>query len=379
MTFLDKQGEMDCARQYGYYGKSGSGGVGRAPWNFSQEGESERFVAIILAVPKLGNLPILHAAEALSGAESLSKKGTGRCKEAPSMRWLPLVWLPTLAFTGCLSTALERHTRQQIETAADLRYKEVLSNLAMFDVNPWSLPAYTTIYAGTSKLSDMGTIGSTPVIGRELISGKSVTHFQGETLDIPVQRQIIQTWSLDPVTSPEKLQAIRACCWWVLFGPENIGKEDRQLLSKWQEGAHMQPGHYFAVEEDLTKIAPGWLHRGCLKDVPAHAAYKAHYHGRWVWVNADGVESLSKFCLVLQTISRAKTAEAYFPQPETRKITFTDTSHGGMKIQVTAYVDRQGRLVAGDGKYAEPVKNRLENVPSDANLRSQIGAAAATK
>jgi hypothetical protein len=295
------------------------------------------------------------------------------------MRLFPLALVP-LVVVGCTNLALERHTLRQIETVSDLRYKEALGNLALFSAEPWSLPAYTTIYAGTSRLSDTGTIGPSTVVGREVI-GKTtatMTKFQSGVVDAFGQRNVTQTWTLDPVTSPEKMRAIRACCLWVLYGKQSIPPADFPLLTKYQDG--MLPGHYFDVEEELANIPHGWLKQGCLTDLPKHAAYHAHYGVRCVWVCESGVDDLSKFCLVVQKIVRTATDDAYYPRPATRKITFNDmTERGDLKVSVTAYVDDQGRLVSGDGKRAVAVKRRLENLNADAALRSQISASSSTK
>lgn len=106
------------------------------------------------------------------------------------MRIGALIILLIVTGSGCTSLALKRQAINQIETSADLRYKEVLDNLALFSDNPNSLPAYTLILSGTTKVLDQGSIGSAANIGRETVgkAGATVTHFQSETLDIPGQR-----------------------------------------------------------------------------------------------------------------------------------------------------------------------------------------------
>jgi hypothetical protein len=302
-----------------------------------------------------------------------------------SVRLLPVLIIMAVSGGGCTNFALSLYTKQQIESTADTRYQEALNNLAVFSASPWSLPAYSSIYSGTTKIVDQDTMTSATNLGREAINkvGATVTHLQAETLDISVQRQVSQNWSLDPIASPEKLRAIRGCCCWVLYGPERVEIDDLRLLQKWNDGWNLDPneaflhrGHYFDLANDLAGLPPCWLGRGKVENVPCNAVYKAHYQGRWVWVTAENVAALSQFSLLLQKVARIKTDETYFPKPNTRTITFKDaTDRGGKTVTVTAYVDARNYLVSGEGAYAEPVKRRLENIGTDSNLRSQINAA----
>ncbi len=139
-----------------------------------------------------------------------------------------------LVATGCTSQSLQRNTVKQIETIADVRYEEALNNLAMLDVSPWSLPSYSSIFSGTTKVLDQSTISPTGNIGQDVLSMSpvklGVTHFQTGSLDVPSQRQVSDTWSLDPVTEPEKLRAMRGLCVWVLHGQQAVSPEDARLM-----------------------------------------------------------------------------------------------------------------------------------------------------
>ena len=213
--------------------------------------------------------------------------------------------------TGCTSLALKRQSVAQIESTTDLRYQEVLDNLALLKHSPYSLPAYSVILAGTTKVLDQGQLISATNIGREAVgkAGGTITHFQSETLDIPAQRAINENWTLDPVTSPEKLMAMRMACWWVLCGPQSVVENDKiHLGAKPTDDAALDDtskwGYYFDVAKDLEALPPNWLHCGQLCDVPHNAMYKARNHNDWVWVTADGLEGLTQFTLILQNLSR---------------------------------------------------------------------------
>ena len=294
--------------------------------------------------------------------------------------WRSFAWLLAVLSAGCTNLALEQHTVKQVETGADMRYRGAMENLAMFAANPWTLPAMNAIFNGSTKVSDQVQWTSSSVIGRQQVPGGTATYPQSETVNFPEQRQVYGMWTLDPVSSPEKLRAIRACCWRVLYGPDFGAPEDHELLKKYVPGK-MPPGHYFDVEADLKDIetnCSGWLCQGCVDQVPARACYKAQCHGRWVWVMPEGMAGLSKFTLIMAKLSRVLTDNYYYPTAQTRTLVFTDqTPRNGMSVNVTAYIDAKGRLTPGDGQYAEPIKHRMEITPQDPTLRAQVTAASA--
>src|ERR1700722_321278 len=74
---------------------------------------------------------------------------------------LASVW----ACAGCTSIALERHTLSQAASPTDIRYQEVMDNLAMVARDPYALPAYSSIFAGTAQIADTAQLVSTTTIG----------------------------------------------------------------------------------------------------------------------------------------------------------------------------------------------------------------------
>lgn len=344
-------------------------------------------------------------------------------------------WLPALAIlsAGCTTLALERHTLNQASSTTDIRYREVLNNLAAIAANPWILPSFSSIYAGTANISDQAQASSIGVIAREAIpAGGTFTTLDQETLDLQVQRTVTQNWTLDPSSAPETLTAMRCACWWALFGPQSLSPADLSLLDAYQPrftitarslsnlqsagvpvpvlnavaplqdkefqtvdilwnelqarsppGEKLQPnrllilsqvedrgeGYHFDVAKDLAKLPSGWLHIGRCKEVPKSACYQAHCCGTSVWVTAEGMSGLSILTLVLQYLARQDVNAAYQPPPLTMKVT---KSVGGDTVSI--YVDSRRRPVAGPNQYAYPVKQRLNNVGGDQYLRSQIAA-----
>jgi hypothetical protein len=88
----------------------------------------------------------------------------------------------------------------------------------------------------------------------------------------------------------------------------------------------------------------------------------------------DEVKSLTEFSLILQGIARVGIATTYFPQPTTYKVVFK-SKNGQKEYDATVYVDPHGLLVSGQNTAAIPLRARMDNVASDANLRSQIANA----
>lgn len=286
-------------------------------------------------------------------------------------RWT-LAVAATLACLGCTTMSLERNTLIQSGTASDLRYREVIENLAMIAHNPAILPSYSSIFTGTTKISDTEQLASTTV-WQHVLASTSVGNqsgFGSEQAAPQLNRSIIENWALDPIMVPEKLEAMRCACKWVLYGREEACRDCRGLLLSPQQDP--SPGRHFGVADRLAMLeekSPCWLHVGRLKDVPPRACYKAHCHGTWVWVMPDGMEGLTQFTLVLQDIARVDSnSESLFASSPA--IVF---ARGNQQVRVTALVDSKGNLLPDSHVY--PV--RLDNVGGDAHLRSLIAATSA--
>jgi len=73
-----------------------------------------------------------------------------------------------LVYCGCTMLSLERHTVAQNDSAMDMRYREVLENLALIARDPSALPSYASIFSRTIYVQDQGEFISTnifPFIG----------------------------------------------------------------------------------------------------------------------------------------------------------------------------------------------------------------------
>ena len=116
-----------------------------------------------------------------------------------------------LVCAGCTSLAVKRHALNQQATSTDIRYQEALDNLALVAHDPAALPAYSSIFTGLAQITDSGQLVSTTTLGPGVA---------GEVLTPQLSRIELGNWALDPINAPEKLEAIRGACQWVIYGAQ---------------------------------------------------------------------------------------------------------------------------------------------------------------
>jgi hypothetical protein len=145
---------------------------------------------------------------------------------------ISIIVLTLLIAPGCTSVALKRATLLQAYSSSDLRNNEVIENLAMLADQPYILPSYPSIYAGTSDVNDIVKATSTSVWARTALQKplRYTSLFSTETADFMGSRAVKSNWTLDPTVVPEKLRAMRAACQWIVLGPEHIGPDVQYLL-----------------------------------------------------------------------------------------------------------------------------------------------------
>ena len=269
--------------------------------------------------------------------------------------------------------ALRRETLTQVNSAVDLRYREVMDNLALVADDPSGLPFYASIFTGTSLVLDSGSFGETTIWQRF----KSADGFGSQAANIQASRQIGQNWTLDPMVDPERLEAVRYACWWVVYGLDRVDARGISLLAR-PDQVPCQSGRHFGVLDRMNRLPKDWLGRGGLADVPFGAAYKANHRGTWVWVMPNGIRGLADLSLVIQDIARVNINSQTLFNPGLIPAQWQFSVPGGSccgTAQVTVAVDCQGRL-APDTAFYRPRSDSLGNDPT---FRSQIVAAGATK
>ncbi len=190
-----------------------------------------------------------------------------------------------LGASGCTTAMLERYSLNQIASVSDMRYREVMKNLAVLAANPSILPSFAVIADGVAQLVDTGSADA------KTIWGHAFKGFISETLTGTVSRNPQPQWTLDPVADEPLIKAQWCALLWGIYGPPPPDSEWADVLRKYQ------------VDGELAKLQPGWLHVGCCKDVPKNACYQAHCHKTYVWVTPDGMAGLSRLTLVLLDIA----------------------------------------------------------------------------
>jgi hypothetical protein len=200
-----------------------------------------------------------------------------------------------MSCAGCTSVALRRHAVNQAATVSDLRYEEVVENLAILADQPGSLISFSIVAGGVAKLTDT-VQGQTTTVWDHAVHG-----FSKETLTGVAKRSPDLQWTLAPVASKPQLEAIRYACLWQLYGPPPDDSEAMSLLRAPMYGEYN--GYHVGAADQLRRIPPGWLHVGSKKDVPRCACYSAHSGHTYVWVTPDGMSSLSEFTLAILDIA----------------------------------------------------------------------------
>jgi hypothetical protein len=275
--------------------------------------------------------------------------------------------------------SLERHTVEQAASASDLRYREVMDNLARSATDPTVLPSYATIYTGSVQVSDTAGVASTTT-WQHVVAPPVKNGFSSEMLNPSELRQVQQNWALDPIVHAAKLEAMRACAKWVLQGQQSLGEEEMSLLIS-PDAAPPGPSRHFDVAARLACLPAGWLRVGRLCDVPVAACYKAHCGSTWVWVEPAGMKGLADYCLILQDIGRVDiNSPSLFHLPPAYSLmkfptldspVATDDGNRFVRMYAEVYVDPSGRLLT-DAPY---VTLQQQNQQTLSHLRSIINLA----
>jgi hypothetical protein len=291
------------------------------------------------------------------------------------------VILLSSSLCGCTTLSLERHTLEQNTTLMDIRYRQVLENLALIASNPGNLPSYSNILTGVPQVNDMAQFGSTttwanvsPAKGIGSQSG-----FGSEQISPMASRAVNESWTLFPVTSPEQLLAIKCSCKWVLSGEESARQDYPTLLDPpptKKMGPSLSDRH-FGVAAKLAQLQCGWLHVGTKCDFPHNAVYKAHCDGIWVWVTPEGMKGLSDFTAIIQEIALTQVNSPslfYAAKADTVSVTVNQRANQDNQALWKFSVDRNNDNY---GIPDVPYRARYDNLGTDAFIKSLINASTA--
>lgn len=202
--------------------------------------------------------------------------------------------------------SLERYTLRQIATVQTYRNDASMECLAAVAANADMLPSYGLLVNGSTHITDMASGTASTLWTRALGT------FSSETLGVSASRSPQLTWTVDTVGDYSRLAALRCACRWMIFGAEDACRDCPGLLDDPQTN-YVLNHPQFGVAERLGRLPDGWVGRGRLKDVPLHAAWKAHCKDTWVWVLPQQEWCLSEFILILHDIATIDPAATYSP------------------------------------------------------------------
>jgi hypothetical protein len=207
---------------------------------------------------------------------------------------------------GCTATSLKSYTLNQALSVSDMRYRQVMHDLAVAANNPGVLPAFALTASGTATVARTASI-DTMTIWDQAVRGLSREVLLGSATHNP---QLM--WTLTPVVAEPQLEALHYACLWAILGPPPEGSRAMELLRAWRDddlypkpkGAtrHLSPYH-FGVACQLAALPPGWARVAKAGCAPRGAAYSATVGGVTVWVDRRDLPALSEFVLVVLDIS----------------------------------------------------------------------------
>ncbi len=196
--------------------------------------------------------------------------------------WKPLFSV-LLALCGCNAEQLRVTTLRLGQSIPELQEGQVIDNLARIAARPASLPYYTVINTGTANIMDTGATGLGALTFQSHVGTLG-------TLNATASRAITGNWTLNPMSNPDRLRAMRAA-YQIALGVNDIDPEDFKLLQGYLEDGH-GPG-----------IRTGWLCVGSKSDVPEQASVVSHYGKTYVWVMPQYARTFADFALQMLDIA----------------------------------------------------------------------------
>jgi hypothetical protein len=194
-----------------------------------------------------------------------------------------LVAAASLVLSGCNAQQLRFTTMRLSESVPDLQARQVIDNFARIAANPGTVPYYTVINNGTVNIQDSGSAG--------LYELTLQHHFYPlATLTASGTRAITGNWTLNPMTNPDRLRAMRAA-YHIALGADVIDSTDAKKLE--------------AIQKDQMdlQISRGWIRVGTKHDVPHGACIVSHCGKTYVWVVPGHSKDFADFALLMLNIA----------------------------------------------------------------------------
>jgi hypothetical protein len=280
---------------------------------------------------------------------------------------------------GCTSTTLQHYTLNQAMMVSDLRYRQILQDLAVIANNAGNLPSFALTANGTANMTHTISI-DTATLWAQAVNG-----FSQETLTGFGQLNPELQWTLDPVVSEPQLQAIKYACLWAIIGPPPPGSPEMELLRSLTiqdvagcpecKGTRSYPGYHFGVAKQLSELSNDWLHVTKKKNIGNDAIYHATCGDTAVWVTEDGMDELSEFLLVILDIASID-PKSLSVQVPTASVVITEKNDAGNKMNDNALMhdfrlsSKERMDCYGPAGTANTGVNCSE--PSDVDARTQM-------
>jgi hypothetical protein len=197
--------------------------------------------------------------------------------------------------TGCLATAvllfvcgcnaqqLRFTTMRLSESIPGLQERQVIDNFARIAANPGAIPYYTVVNGGTANIQDSGSGGLAAL-------ALQAHAYTSATLDATASRTITGNWTLNPMTNPDRLRAMRAA-YHIALGAEFIDSVDEKKLDA-----------ILKNQKELT-IPRGWIRVGRRHDIPRGACIVSHCGKTYVWVVPGHSKDFADFSLLMLNIA----------------------------------------------------------------------------
>jgi hypothetical protein len=203
---------------------------------------------------------------------------------------------------GCTHIQLRDNAKRQATTLTDIRYAQVLDNLAMSVSNPGIMPFFALVTDGTTQIQNSGQANAMVSLDpRPLFS---------EAFGLSGSSTVGEQWGLSPIKEPERLEAMECVYRWVLHGSGSDCTGCKEILDR------------FKVFEDVLKVDSGAFHFGKKRDVPKEACFVGQYQKSYVWVNAAGLISLTKLASIILDIATVDLASLSAEETKVREITY---------------------------------------------------------
>ncbi|HXY37120.1 MAG TPA: hypothetical protein VEI07_23025 [Planctomycetaceae bacterium] len=254
--------------------------------------------------------------------------------------------------------ALKHESTHVSISVGDLYQQEVLDNLARFVDNYNAFPSFAYATQGAATITDEGSFGA----------GATLTHSSEATLSLMGSRTIADSYTLNPVNDPRKLELMR-CAFQRAVSSCGYGPVESQTcpdceatFNKFYTGdptTKVADSLVGEVTSECLKAAPPWFCTGPKKCVPKGCCIPVgHNCNTYVWVPPEGREYLSRL-----TIAIMDYAINSAPAPLTKQVTYYLDENGVPTTQKLAV----GQVSAGVPVTEDPIS--LLNTPNQTEIQ----------